>query len=407
MKLRLLSAVVAAALVAITTSPPGSAGEAAPGTPPNPWRSVAAEAPLAGMPRLTHTAWSSSRPPAGLWDRIGLHRYRLAGPESTRVPILYLPGTNMNGELAPLDEDHNLWLFLALRGFEVFTLDYRTHAVPPDAEDLAPMAGWSGEVFAADAAAAVEEVLTLTGHGRLVLAGFSRGVFFAYAQAAAHPETTAGVLALDGFFKSCCAARGAVETPWAAQLEAFRQSGSWADDLGGSRGWQARAELMRRAAEAPAEASPQPGRSNAELLAGVLHRAWGEGVLANPREASPKGVSSAETLARLMAGYDRYYPKLQDAEGRAVVAVGDHPDFTVDDGWEELSTRVLYFGSTGMGAGFLADGLCSAAHAGRRGLEIHVLEGYGHLDVLVADPVRTDVFEPTLAWLEALPSEPE
>ena len=32
----------------------------------------------------------------------------------------------MNGEIALTDEDHNLWIFLARRGVEVFTLDYRT-----------------------------------------------------------------------------------------------------------------------------------------------------------------------------------------------------------------------------------------------------------------------------------------
>lgn len=391
---------------------PGQIGSVAPAGAAG-WSVVVAETPVPGVPGVTHTAWTTARPPGGVWDRIGLHRYRVAqGVDPSGPALLYLPGTHMNGELTTTDEDHDLWLFLALRGFEVFTLDYRTHAVPPDAEDLSPMAAWGGELFAADVASAADQVLAESGRRRLVVAGFSRGVFFAYAQAAAHPETTAGVIALDGFFKSCCADAAATGAePWQVQLEGFRERGEWAVDVGGSRGWEARAELMRQAAEAPLEMVPSAedgaaGASHGEVLAGVLYRAWGPGVLAHPREASPRGVSSARTLARLMAGYDRFYPKIQDLEGAAVVAVADHPAFTADDGWAVLRTPVLFFGSTGMGARFLSDGLCSAAHAGGPNVEIHVLEGYGHLDVLVADEARTEVFEPILDWLRRLPKDP-
>ena len=81
-------------------------------------------APITGAPDIEHTAWSTSRPPAGPFDRIEVHRYRTkAAPVAT---LLYLPGTNMNGEAAVTDEDHNLWIFLARRGVEVFALDYRT-----------------------------------------------------------------------------------------------------------------------------------------------------------------------------------------------------------------------------------------------------------------------------------------
>ncbi len=35
----------------------------------------------------------------------------------------------MNGELALKQEKYNLWLHLARRGVDVYTLDYRTHFV--------------------------------------------------------------------------------------------------------------------------------------------------------------------------------------------------------------------------------------------------------------------------------------
>ena len=89
---------------------------------------AAAEAPLSGATDVRETRWESARPPGGAYDHIRVHRYRTAGP--AKAALLYLPGTNQNGQVALADEDHNLWVFLARRGVEVYALDYRT-AFPP------------------------------------------------------------------------------------------------------------------------------------------------------------------------------------------------------------------------------------------------------------------------------------
>ena len=65
-------------------------------------------------PDIKETRWESGRPPGGTYDHIRVHRYRTAGP--AKAALLYLPGTNMNGQVALADEDHNLWIFLARRG---------------------------------------------------------------------------------------------------------------------------------------------------------------------------------------------------------------------------------------------------------------------------------------------------
>ncbi|MEO8500667.1 MAG: hypothetical protein ABI565_07115, partial [Vicinamibacteria bacterium] len=78
-------------------------------------------AAINGASDIEHSTWSSARPPRGPFDRIEVHRYRTrAEPVAT---LLYLPGTNMNGEVAVADEDHNLWIFLARHGVDVFALD--------------------------------------------------------------------------------------------------------------------------------------------------------------------------------------------------------------------------------------------------------------------------------------------
>lgn len=94
------------------------------------WRVDTPERPFTAGSVVRETVWTAIRLPGGRFDRIGVHRYRTSGPSV--ATLLHLPGTNMNGVAAVKDEAHNLWLFLAARGIEVFTLDYRTHAIPND-----------------------------------------------------------------------------------------------------------------------------------------------------------------------------------------------------------------------------------------------------------------------------------
>ena len=167
-----------------------------------PWTVVQEERPLAALPAVRETRWRAPRPPGGAYDQIELHRYRGQGP--ARAALLYLPGTNMNAEPALTDEDHNVWLFLAARGVDVFALDYRTRFVPATGiDDFGFMKDWGLQTFVGDARAAAEKARAQSGGRRLFVAGFSRGVTLAYALALAEPrDAIAGIVALDGSFKS-------------------------------------------------------------------------------------------------------------------------------------------------------------------------------------------------------------
>ena len=92
------------------------------------WQLSRSASEVPGAAGVRETVWWSARPPAGPHDRIALHRYRTPG--QSRAALFYLPGTNMNGHAAIKNELHNLWLYLARRGVEVWALDYRTHFVP-------------------------------------------------------------------------------------------------------------------------------------------------------------------------------------------------------------------------------------------------------------------------------------
>jgi len=358
------------------------------------WQQLSEEGEIAGTPGVLETRWVTSRPPGGRYDRIQLHRYRSSA--ASKAVLLYLPGAYMTGEIALGDEEHNLWVFLARRGVEVYALDYRTHFIPDSGDsDLAFMRGWGLQAFVEDARAAARLARSSSGAGELFVAGFSRGACLAYALTALEPgEGLAGLIVLDGSFKN-----HGPEAPFDldAALKEMDASGTYARDVAGRLGWAKRHELMAAAAADPAGPALDPEFATVgDQVAAILYRAWGPGALANPLG----GASRVEILARLLDGYDRYTPAVQGLEARSIAQTSDDPRTPIDDGWGELELPVLYFGANGPGAEWVLNGVYSAARSGSKDVTIHVLEGRGHLDVLVGEDSRREVFEPTLRWIE-------
>lgn len=357
-------------------------------------------APLSGAPDVEQSIWSTAVSPHGPFDRIEVHRYR--GKAAPFAALLYLPGTNMNGEAALADEDHNLWVFLARRGVEVFTLDYRTRfaSASEDPSALASMKAWTTAAFVDDIKAASALARAESGRPKVFVAGFSRGVFLAYAYACAEPSAVYGLVALDGQFKSHAPA-GAYDP--ASDLAKIESASAWATDVAGRLGWEGRQQLMHAVAENPAAPATDPKyKTMGEQLANLLQFAWGPGALANPLG----GESRPEVLARLMGAYDRYYPAVQDPEGKSMADRNDDPATSLDDLWGEMKTPILYFGNARMPGDWLLNGIYSAQRSGSPDVTINVLEGYGHLDVVVGEHARPQVFEPTLAWIRARAEKP-
>src|SRR5260370_21864897 len=85
-----------------------------------------------GAPHVFEWVFQASRG-SSPFDRIALHRVTLGPnpPVQPNLVMLYLPGTNMNGEVAIDDPRYSLPLFTASHGVHFWPLDYRTHFVPP------------------------------------------------------------------------------------------------------------------------------------------------------------------------------------------------------------------------------------------------------------------------------------
>jgi len=177
----------------------------------------------------------------------------------------------------------------------------------------------------------------------------------------------------------------------------LKASGSWGSDVAGPLGWDNRAKLLGAAAANPGGAALDAKFTTVgEQVSDLLYNAWGPGGLTNTR-----GQAKVQNVSRLLVGYDRWYPSIQNVEGRAIASMVDDPNTKVDDTWGKWTVPILYFGSTGMGADFLLNGIYSAAKSGSKDVTLNVLERYGHLDIVVGERARADVFEPTLAWILA------
>jgi hypothetical protein len=200
---------------------------------------------------------------------------------------------------------------------------------------------------------------------------------------------------LDGAFKNH-APKGQYD--FARDLQKLEASGAWASDVSGRLGWERRQQLMEAVAANPGAPATDPAFATlGDQLAQLLQRAWRPGGLANPEG----GVSRPQILATLLARYDRYYPAIQDVEGRAIADVEDDPRTGIDDRWGEMKTPVILFACTGMGGDWLLNAIHSADKSGSTDVTLNVLERYGHLDVLVGERARVEVFEPVLAWIRA------
>jgi pimeloyl-ACP methyl ester carboxylesterase len=320
---------------------------------------------------LCESIYTIVRQPTGPWDRVGVHRLARCGSRDADAPVLlYLPGMHMNGELRDDATTADVRRDLARAGVRVWSVDYRTHAVPADAsdEELHALAGWTADLFADDA----DMVGTLArafDRGPYFVAGFSYGAGLAYRLAARdHPMD--GLVILDGMPPD---GRGPERRDEAI-------------DVGGSRlPYPERRVLLDAVLTDASGPSPVEGFATAgDALADRIYTArsfGGRGGLS----AAKTGVTDVRSLAALLASYDRWWPG---------AALGGPPV-------TPRRVRVLAFASTTIGPEWTARVRDGAVAFGGPDAIVHELPGYGHVDVLIGRDVARLVAEPVRAFVGA------
>jgi pimeloyl-ACP methyl ester carboxylesterase len=349
------------------------------GKPPGPIIVTPGFFTVPGIPEWTFQATVGKSP----FDKIALHRFAKGRnpPAHPEAVVLYLPGTNMNGEVALDDPRYSFQVYLAEHGVDVWSMDYRTHFIPPQTpqSDLSELAGWTNDLFESDIDAAAKFVSEKSGRSRIFVAGFSRGVEFAYLFAAMHPERVAGIIALDGFIPT---------HPMRTEPVA---PGQYADDIGGKHlTYDKRYKLMQMVIENPDQPAPIPKyKTTRENLEHVMYDAApGNGAFANMQS----GYSDAVVLAKLLIAYDRYWPSVQD---------GENP-FTPQllSSLKASKIPVIAFASTNFGASWPGQVEESAKSTGAPDPSFTKLDNWGHLDVLAGTKSESQVFAPTAAWIK-------
>ncbi|HJU29724.1 MAG TPA: hypothetical protein VJ718_11165 [Candidatus Binataceae bacterium] len=332
-------------------------------------------------PGVYEYVFSARRGPSP-FDTIALHRIT-RGPSPAAhhaIVMLYLPGTNMNGEVAIDSERFSMPLYMAAHGVDFWALDYRTHFVPPSTPPnrLRELRGWTNQLFESDIDAAARFVMARTGRDRIFVSGFSRGVSFAYLYAAEHPRRVAGLVMFDGW--------NGHGRPGSPPRDLF------AEDVSGKHlTWDKRQALLRIVIDNPDAPAPIAGFANAgDNLAHVVYDSrsfGGKGGLSNPFG----GFANVRVLARVLFRFDRYWPIAQDYED----------SFTTPllESLRGSRIPVLAFSSTNIAPGWPRRVAASASETGSGDVTVVKLESWGHLDVICGTQARERVFEPAARWL--------
>ncbi|MEM2143791.1 MAG: alpha/beta fold hydrolase [Candidatus Jordarchaeaceae archaeon] len=371
-------------------------------------------------PDLREYVWTTNRPPYGAFDKIALHRLVKLGIETKGV-VFILPGTWSNGEQLisnpPEDrwtayENYSLALYLANRGYDVYSIDYRTHFVPIylNTSQLSFMADWGWDAWISDIKAAVELAKEVSGAERIYLAGESFGGTAAMNYASIYwAEDLKGIILLDGGTggKNSSLVTNTFNLPQAINIMII--NGTWATEVG-SPGAIFLFKYADQYPDAPAnipgtdiplepQINPltgQPWANITEYLAFSIHMSWGPGVVSNIYG----GYGKASIMIHIEAGFDRYWPTRLTLESQAIINWDNCPYVTndFDDNYINIDVPLLAYTSGNFGLRYFGPFIHGIANPDFTGI---YLMGYGHLDVYAGEYSERDVNIPTYQWLSS------
>ena len=386
------------------------------------WTLPTSERMVPGYATLRETIWMVARPPHGQYDHIALHRITQAAEGNgslTRPVFLFLPGPHLHGETIIPDERYDLRLYLANRGVETWTLDYRMHFIPREQiYDSVFMQPWTTEAFVEDVAAAARFVQETSRAQKIFAGGFGRGVTFAYLYAARHwRDDLLGLVILDGY---------ALDPPDAFPLYVERSpTPNWfADDLEARLPYKRWMKILQDVIDdpsgpdffpqvvAPVNKTGPDGlpvepmfNSRAEALAYFLSVGTnflfvspdlgGRGGLSNAKE----GYADVSILARILLHQDRYWPRVQNHGGFELHRHLAEAAFDYETALHEMKVPILAFANGNVGPEWEEQVEYSARATAAQDVEHQVLHHWGHLDVLFGARAAQEVFQPIVGWI--------
>lgn len=369
---------------------------------PSGWILTTPDRPIAGDSGVRETVWTLARPPFGPYDFVALRRIvsSQVPPNPLRPILLFLPGPHLHGEIIFPSETLDLRIYLAKRGVETWTLDYRTHFLPREQlSDSAFMQAWTTEAFIEDVMSAMPHVRDLSGQPQIFVGGFGLGATFAaLAAARTAGEGVRGLVLLDGYV---------LDLPDSDPLYRERTpTPNWfADDLENRylpyKRWM---KILQDIIDDPTgpDFLPEPiFDSRAQSLAHFLYvnaNFGGRGGFSNAKN----GKSDIVVLAQVLRTMDRYWPRVQNHGGFDLRRHLADSQFDYESAFSKLHISLLAFSSDTMdNSGIVwSERVRGTAYAtATTNAQFHVLHDWGHLDVLWGVHAAAEVFAPLTVWL--------
>ena len=356
---------------------------------------------LKGYPNLQETVWekNATMAPNGPYDKIGLHRLVQTG--TTPKDVVFInPGTygyggaltsNPATDSFTKTENDSQAIYWANRGFDVYSIDYRTHFVPAslNTSQLGFMANWGWDQWISDIKEAVDKTKDISGVCSVFMAGQSFGGRATTNYATVYSQDVKGIIMLDGGNAST----NPVPTNsynLTAALAQENATSNWAliaPNLPGrtpvAPTFQSLMQYALANPSAPAEAPP--GTPLPPVLNPLTNKSWSNitqwcaFVLNGATTNIAGGYSNVSNIIATLAGMDRYWPDRLNLEANAINDWRNCPYVTndFDEHYKSINMPLIGFTSELYGQ----DRFGPIGNITNPDVTRIFLKGYGHLDV--------------------------
>lgn len=398
---------------------------------------------VAAYPDLKEYIWTKKVTPYGPCDKIAVHRLVKEHSRSTAA-VFILPGTwasavqmisNAPGDLGAGRhwfkwDQYNITHYLANRGFDVYSMDYRSHFVEeylaatyPEVtnklytpDQMAFMKDWGWGEWINDIHEAIHLTKKLSGEQKVFLGGESFGGGAAINYASAYwKQDLKGVILLDG--GSVQKKPGSNSYNFSTQYNNMIANKTWSSEVSGPNA----VNLYRQADLDPKTPSPDPNYATfMDFFKARMFVAWGPGGVSNiynvDISTSPytpltaeQAVCIPENVLHDLSRGDRYWPARLSLESSAIYnndgctsanpnCVGISINYDFDDNFIKINVPVIGFLSGNFGAksnpaGYQPGGLATSDVTG------YILNNYGHYEVYDGARSAIDVNQRVYEWL--------
>ena len=374
---------------------------------------------------LVETLWTAEVPPKSRYHTVGVRRLALKDRATYKGVLVHLPGSSSNGNFYTTSENYDFRIYLAKRGYDVYTVEYRTSFIPKTETDYSCMATYKTVVTLADLQKIIKFVKQKTGKPRIFLSGHSTGARYVYLYACARgSEDLAGIVPMDGSpwemngrpspestmdIRLGYAALASGDTEMNRKL--FKSWGvepdsgyynvliiNWKPEMGDA----------MRIYFSPLPYGPQYGSfagfpTVSDYIADQLQNIWGDAQLTNIKN----GYAKVEVMMNMMSKVGVPWPLVDYLEDAYLGNWKGNPPaaqlkFVKNIG--RVKTPILVFASemwtTAVGYEYRwkREGYEMIQSPDRQYI---LLKGFGHMDILAGEKAKDEVFVPLYKWLQA------